>query len=390
MLIKITKQSMLFLLMLVLASCVKNERAPKSLVVFGDSLSDQGNVFLIVNHVTSLRNIHMSTPPSSHNGHVFSNKLLAVEYLAQHYGIKLSPAWHYKKSSADINKIKESYSNIFTSSTLNSDFQKEKKNSQHYKEVSFLIKKILDNIHLPTLAGNNYAVSNATIASDYSGLVDGLFNRLSLLYQIEKYKKDNKKDNKKDIKNTLFVIMIGGNDIINIARSSEPNKKEKISNLMPIMVKVIHKLQEFGAKKILVVGAPNVGEAPSFYNTSLEKITSKLSEQFNQELSQDITQYFSKKQVAWLPISKQFSKILKKWPDKIRHKACVSDIVNHTFNVIKFLEHEELEVKFVNGCTQSLLNNEKYAFYDIIHASDAVYRELSELLIQKTSDFLSQ
>jgi len=124
MLIKITKQSMLFLLMLVLASCVKNERAPKSLVVFGDSLSDQGNVFLIANHVTSLRNIHMSTPPSSHNGHVFSNKLLAVEYLAQHYGIKLSPAWHYKKSSADINKIKESYSNIFTSSALNSDFQK--------------------------------------------------------------------------------------------------------------------------------------------------------------------------------------------------------------------------------------------------------------------------
>jgi hypothetical protein len=55
---------------------------------------------------------------------VFSNKLLAVEYLAQHYGIKLSPSWHYKKSSSDINKIKESYRNIFTSSTLNSDFQK--------------------------------------------------------------------------------------------------------------------------------------------------------------------------------------------------------------------------------------------------------------------------
>jgi hypothetical protein len=33
-------------------------------------------------------NIHMSTPPSSHDGHAFSNKLLAVEYLAQHYGLK--------------------------------------------------------------------------------------------------------------------------------------------------------------------------------------------------------------------------------------------------------------------------------------------------------------
>jgi lysophospholipase L1-like esterase len=33
-------------------------------------------------------------------------------------------------------------------------------------------------------------------------------------YQIKKYTTDNKKD----IKDTLFVIMIGGNDIINIVR----------------------------------------------------------------------------------------------------------------------------------------------------------------------------
>jgi hypothetical protein len=33
--------------------------------------------------------------------------------LAQHYGLKLSPAWRYKKSSANINKIEGSYSNIF-------------------------------------------------------------------------------------------------------------------------------------------------------------------------------------------------------------------------------------------------------------------------------------
>ncbi|VVM19388.1 hypothetical protein BSPWISOXPB_3354 [uncultured Gammaproteobacteria bacterium] len=63
-----------------------------------------------------------------------------------------------------------------------------------------MIKTILDNIHSPTLAGNNYAVSNATIASDYSGLVDRLFNHLSLPYQIKKYTTDNKKD----IKDTLF------------------------------------------------------------------------------------------------------------------------------------------------------------------------------------------
>jgi phospholipase/lecithinase/hemolysin len=386
MLTKIIKQSVWFLLMLVLASCVKNDKVPKSIVVFGDSLSDQGNIFSIVNHVTDLKNIHMSTPPSSHDGHAFSNKLLAVEYLAQHYGLKLSPAWRYKKSSANINKIEGSYSNIFASSALNNDFQKEKKTSQHHKEVSFLIETILDNIHSPTLAGNNYAVSNATIASDYSGLVDRLFNHLSLPYQIKKYTTDNKKD----IKDTLFVIMIGGNDIINIVRSSAKNKKQKISNLMPIMVDSIQRLQALGAKKILVIGTPNVGETPVFYNTPLEKITAELSEQFNQELGQKITEYFSKKQVEWLPISKQFSETLQKWPANTRHEACVSDIVNHTFNLRKFLEHEELEVKFNNGCTQLLLNEGKYAFYDLIHGSDAIYQNLSKLLIHKASDFFSQ
>ncbi|VVM19390.1 hypothetical protein BSPWISOXPB_3356 [uncultured Gammaproteobacteria bacterium] len=53
----------------------------------------------------------------------------------------------------------------------------------------------------------------------------------------------------------------------------------------------------------------------------------------------------------------------------------------------KFLEHEELEVKFNNGCTQLLLNEGKYAFYDLIHGSDAIYQNLSKLLIRKASDF---
>ncbi|VVM19387.1 Phospholipase/lecithinase/hemolysin [uncultured Gammaproteobacteria bacterium] len=55
MLTKIIKQSVWFLLMLILASCVKNDKVPKSIVVFGDSLSDQGNIFSIVNHVTDLK-----------------------------------------------------------------------------------------------------------------------------------------------------------------------------------------------------------------------------------------------------------------------------------------------------------------------------------------------
>ncbi|VVM24191.1 hypothetical protein BSPWISOXPB_5082 [uncultured Gammaproteobacteria bacterium] len=65
--------------------------------------------------------------------------------------------------------------------------------------------------------------------------------------------------------------MIGGNDIINIVRSSAKNKKQKISNLMPIMVDSIQRLQEFGAKKILVIGTPMLEKRPYSHNTPLEK-----------------------------------------------------------------------------------------------------------------------
>jgi phospholipase/lecithinase/hemolysin len=41
---------------------------------------------------------------------------------------------------------------------------------------------------------------------------------------------------------------------------------------MPIMVDSIQRLQEFGAKKILVIGTPNVGETPVFHNTPLEAL----------------------------------------------------------------------------------------------------------------------
>ncbi|VVM19389.1 hypothetical protein BSPWISOXPB_3355 [uncultured Gammaproteobacteria bacterium] len=105
--------------------------------------------------------------------------------------------------------------------------------------------------------------------------------------------------------------MIGGNDIINIVRSSAKNKKQKISNLMPIMVDSIQRLQEFGAKKILVIGTPNVGETPVFHNTPLEKITAELSEQFNQELGQKITDIFLKNKLNGCQLVNSFLKLCK-------------------------------------------------------------------------------
>ena len=388
MLIRTMNKIGLFLLILALTGCFANKSAPTSMVVFGDSLSDQGNLAAIVSHPLDV-DIHMSSPPSSHNGHAFTNGLLTVEYLAKHYGIELSPAWHKESGEAtqiDKHKNKASYANIFAINAVGIESREEDKNSLKYKELNFLIKILSDNIRTATLTGNNYAIANTTIASNYQGLLRNLFNPLSLPHQIEQYKK-NRKD--KNIDKTLFVIMIGGNDIMAIATSdSLENKETRIVNLMPIMVTAIKELQMLGAKKILVVGVPDVGQVPKFHGQNLAKTMTKLSKYFNQKLSKSIDENFSKEQVKWLSIDIPFANLAK--PPILKRKACVFDVANIHFNPIEFLENGELTTKFINNCTQEALNNGNYFYYDSVHGTNIVYKELGKLLIQATTDFFNE
>jgi hypothetical protein len=54
--------------------------------------------------------------------------------------------------------------------------------------------------------------------------------------------------------------------------------------------------------------------------------------------------------------------------------------------VVVFFLNPRSVFTFNNGCTQLLLNEGKYAFYDLIHGSDAIYQNLSKLLIHKASE----
>ncbi len=393
MIFKIINKTGLLILVLVLTGCSKT-LTPKSIVVFGDSLSDQGNLLAIFSYAPHFQNIHMTTPPSSHNGRAFTNKLLAVEYLAKHYKIDLSPAWNYKKSNTDIQASihkNKSYANTIAAIVSNSNFQEMDKNSDLRKEAEFLIETLLDKVHSTTLDGNNYAIANTTIASDYDGFFNVLFNALSLPHQIAKYKKHG---DKSDIEKTLFVIMTGGNDIFNITLDqslSVYDKKVAVSNLIPIIVNSIHELQTLGAKKILIPGLPDIGNAPAFYNKPFEQLISELSKHFNEELSKSIHQNFSKKQVKWLPIEPWLSNLENNWkPSQLKHKACVSDISNQYIDWKKLFIQQELDVKFVGNCTQQALDNGEYFYYDSVHGTNAVYEKLGKLLIQTTSKFFSQ
>ena len=58
----------------------------QKIYVFGDPISDTGNLFGIIDDVTPILRPRLHSPARS-GGQVLSNKYLSVEYVASHYGL---------------------------------------------------------------------------------------------------------------------------------------------------------------------------------------------------------------------------------------------------------------------------------------------------------------
>lgn len=309
-------------------------KKPKNIVVFGDSLSDQGNFFNILNQEFSyLKEVRMFSPPASHNGRAFTNGLLPVEYLANYYKIHLKPSFVNKPDDRRISTLKK------------------------------------------TLTGQNYAVFNTAITSDYIGILHSPFNKFSLEYQISNYKKYG---NKKHIEDTLFFIWTGGNDVLNLVADDLHTQEEKdkmISQLAFIVNQSVKRLHTLGGRKFIVVGLPNVGLTPKFYGTKMQKTASYFSEKLEDAIGKTLLSTYSPEELTWVPLIKFFGKTLEDYPEDIRHKACVLNIANGHFRLTPFIKRREFSVKFIDGCTQDDLDQGRRFFYDRLHATDAVYRK---------------
>ena len=64
-----------------------------NIYVLGDSLSDTGNLFSLINNLFLHTHIRMEAPPASLGGQKFSNGYLVAEYIAAHYDLDLEIAW---------------------------------------------------------------------------------------------------------------------------------------------------------------------------------------------------------------------------------------------------------------------------------------------------------
>ena len=179
--------------------------------VFGDSLSDNGNLAELLNVEGSLVG-NFPNPPSFHDS--FTNGPVAVQGLAQSLGLNAYPSL-WLTGFADP-------AGLFDPSTV---------------------------------PGTNYAVAGATAALGATG--PGMVN-INLPTQVDAY--SGRASGHAD-PDALYVLMIGGNDVRDAAWTDDPSA---VTAGVQAELAAISTLSGEGAQHFLVVNVPNVGLIPEF------------------------------------------------------------------------------------------------------------------------------
>lgn len=168
--------------------------------VFGDSLSDRGNLAAAVGH-------NFPAPPFFHDS--FTNGPTAVEVMAERLGLRADPS-------------------LFTTRFTNA--------------IGY------------TAGGSNYAVAGATAGSSKG---QGVANA-NLASQIGAFLTLNRNAAPAD---ALYTVFIGGNDVRNAARNLDTSY---LADGIAAETAGINALIAAGARNLLVVNVPDVGLIPEF------------------------------------------------------------------------------------------------------------------------------
>jgi phospholipase/lecithinase/hemolysin len=205
--------------------------------VFGDSLSDNGNLAELLN-VAGLASGNFPDPPSFHDS--FTNGNVAVVDLAQSLGLNLTPSlWVTDfKDPADL-----------------------------FGGPSFV-------------PGTNYAVAGATAALG-SDIVPGVnINLPTQVAAFGAFTSDHADPN------ALYVIMIGGNDVRDAVGESATAAADAIAAGVAAETKAISTLSGDDAKHFLIVNVPNVGLIPEFSGNPTEaEAATTLSQLYDTDLA---------------------------------------------------------------------------------------------------------
>ena len=356
-----------------------NRAAISKMYVFGDSISDTGNLFGLLDDITPVSRPRLESPPTRPDGRVVSNKYLSVEYIASHYGLDLSPAWKPMSDSRDVllpldikSRVNVAqkvlgFDNMSSGMNLNTD--------EH---------KAVMTINMKHSGGNNYAVAKASVLS-YPGLTFRFFNKFRLSKQIDLHTKQ--ADVLKTSPNALHFVLIGGNDIFNILQnpSLHHHANDHIALLIDDMEAQIKKLRDMGAQKILVGTTPDIGQIPAFRNTAHQELASRLSHRLDRDMGIRIRENFDPRHVHYVSVPSFLDQAIRAWPSPSADTNCTK----RTFSLKRFLvTGGEIRTRFVNNCSQERLDAGDFVYFDRIHGTDALYQAIGRFYIQEIDEFM--
>ncbi len=328
--------------------------------VLGDSLSDTGVLTgVLTDYLNNNRNL-FSLPlvisfeqPQSYMGRSFTNGEVAVEVLAKKMGKTLTPGWNV--------------SPLF----LNSDLGVFSENIQLNGSIKI---------------GTNYAVSTAK-AADGNTVIDKIFfNKFSLDKQVIALLEGKGNHN---LKNDLFVIMIGGNDVFSALKIKD---KYIIDNAVNGIENAMLKLYYNEAKNFIVTNVPNVGRTPIVSGENEKIIANQLSIAFNMELNKKISNFKKNKpevKLIFIDMYNLFDKFLdeskKKSIDIL--KPCLTNIpsaqnIFDSFsNLLTFTGFGIVPFYYEPYCSFSTIDN--FFFFDHIHPTKLIHNELGTIMYKK-------
>lgn len=205
---------------------------PSAIYVFGDSLSDRGNLAEALGR-------NFPNPPSYHDS--FTNGNVALQVAAQRVGLSVDPSL-WVSGFQDVHGL--------------------------FGGASFQ-------------PGTNYAVAGATSAAAAVGGPTGI----NLPQQILAY--GSRSGGAAD-PNALYTILIGGNDVRNAAKQG--TGAAAITAGVSAELGAIRSLAGLGASNLLVINVPDVGAIPEFAqdNPALAASATTYSQSYDQQLAAGI------------------------------------------------------------------------------------------------------
>lgn len=340
----------------------------------GDSLSDTGAFIGSLNNVLSVmqqdfhvlkwvKEIYFSPP--FYKGVSFSDGPVAVEYVAAGLGLPITAGWSFNITPEFKQWIVQ----------------------QKSKELSIPVEQILQKERLRSTVtyslhdkvGTNYAVSNARASVGNDLPYTLLFNQFQLKNQFNTLIRHHPNIGGDD----LFIIMIGGNDVMAAVFSKDAvgiinESITEISNVLELLAKR-------NIKHIVVGNVPDIGLIPAFINANKQLVATQLTQDFNQKLNDKIENFrkmYPEIDIRLFDINNTLKNVIIDYKKKGKNisKACVSDIADHQ-NLMILLElilTGELRATYNPPCSKYEICN--YLFFDYFHPSALVHKTAGDTL----------